>query len=600
MTDKIFLKIGVSEPVEMIKPYTTVGMGVGHDVRVEGKEDKLLFAIEKMASDIRLIPGDGKISVNGKSVSRPTPLQRCDRLEWNNNQVAVLLEGNLTSSSAQSESVSKALEILESVAAGLDGDVSISSLFEKALSSIVAAAGAEEGYLISEVNPEERTEWSILARVGDPQTGAFARRKDLVSNTVLNDAVKKKTPVCIESLVGHPLARQASLISARVFSVACLPLRVGQRVFGAVYLHTHTPGRSIKAESLKDLTILSTQIALLMAYQSEIWRIRRENSELKKSIPQKSSGIVYQSEVMRDLHDRLVKFAASDLNILIRGETGTGKELIAREIHKASPRAKGPFVIVNCAAIPSSLIESVLFGHTKGAYTGAMQSRAGKFLQANGGTIFLDEIGELPLELQVRLLRVLQEKEIEAVGSDRTVKVDFRMVAATHQDIERLVSEGKFRQDLFFRMNGASLSVPSLQQRGKDEIALLAKHFLEEVSPDRTLSEDALTKILNHTWPGNVRELEQVIARAAVLASGSVIHAKDLELASVAAPIKTSSIAPQSQENLKTGKQAYMRQLVEKALEQFGGNRAQAARHLGISERTLYRVLASDSGDMND
>jgi transcriptional regulator with GAF, ATPase, and Fis domain len=601
---KLFFKMVGREPISLTKAYTTVGQGTGYDVKIDGaegaEEDKLLFAIEKIDSSFRLIPGQEKITLNGKPTTKPAPVGPCDRIEWKNKS-AVILDANLSHVSAAQESVSKIFEILESVAGDLDGDVSISSLFTKALSAIVAAAGAEEGYLISEVNPEERTEWAILASVGDPQ--ASSRRKELISSTILNDAIQKKTPLCIESLIGHPLARQASIVSARIFSVACLPLRVGQRIFGAVYLHTHTPGRSIKSESLKELTILSTQVALLMAYQAELRRLHLENRELKEAVPVKpAGGLVYQAAHMRELHDRLIKLSGSDLNIIIRGETGTGKELLAREIHRHSPRARGPFVIVNCAAIPPSLIESVLFGHTKGAYTGAQQSRAGKFLQANNGTIFLDEIGELPLEMQVKLLRVLQEKEIEAVGSDRTIKVDFRVVAATHQDLERLITENKFRQDLFFRLNGAPLSVPALRDRGAEEILLLAKHFLERVSPTSVLSEEAKRKITEHGWPGNVRELEQVIARGAVLSSDAVINAKDLEL-QILAPTKTfapAAAAIGGNENIKVGKQAYMRDLVDKALQQFGGNRAQAAKHLGISERTLYRVLAADSSGMED
>lgn len=239
---------------------------------------------------------------------------------------------------------------------------------------------------------------------------------------------------------------------------------------------------------------------------------------------------------------------------------------------------------VNCGALPPTLIESVLFGYQKGAFTGADRDTKGKFAAADGGTLFLDEIGDLPLELQVKLLRVLQERQIEPLGATRSVAVDIRVVSATHRDLQVLVREGKFREDLFYRLGGATLELPPLRERPGD-ILPLAQAFLERTHSGLALSEAACERLLAHRWPGNVRELEQVVARAAALASGTLIAADDLELRDTDASASGE---------LREARGIHSFEMVQRALARLGGSRARAASALGISERTLYRILASD------
>ena len=244
------------------------------------------------------------------------------------------------------------------------------------------------------------------------------------------------------------------------------------------------------------------------------------------------TSLVGQSEALREVYEAIRRVSGSQATVLLRGESGTGKELVARAIHQHSPRISGPFVVINCGAIPEHLLESELFGHRKGSFTGAIADRKGLFEEAHMGTIFLDEIGELPLPLQVKLLRVLQEGEIRAVGDSVTKKIDVRLLAATNRDLQQLVKEGKFREDLYYRLNVINIMLPSLRDR-LDDVPLLAYHFLKKYVAKvgksiEQIAVDAMQALQNYSWPGNIRELENVIERAVVLATSDVLTAHDL------------------------------------------------------------------------
>jgi transcriptional regulator with GAF, ATPase, and Fis domain len=254
-------------------------------------------------------------------------------------------------------------------------------------------------------------------------------------------------------------------------------------------------------------------------------RLAREVAAPAPGAPPGCFGMIGDSPPMRELYDLLGRVAASEIPVLVRGETGTGKELVARALHDASPRAAGPFLAENCAAVPAGLLESELFGHVKGAFTDAVADRKGTFVEADGGTVFLDEIGDMPLEMQAKLLRVLQEGEVRPVGSNRTRRVDVRLVAATHRDLTARCAEGLFREDLLYRLDVVTLQLPPLRERGED-VELLARHFAsraaEQVGREVVLSDAALEALRAWRWPGNVRELENEILRAAVLADGEI------------------------------------------------------------------------------
>ena len=297
-------------------------------------------------------------------------------------------------------------------------------------------------------------------------------------------------------------------------------------------------------------------------------------------------GVIGDSPAMREVFSLVRRMAETPWSVLIRGETGTGKELIARLLHRLSPRHAAPFVEVNCAAIPEALFESELFGHERGAFTGAARQRRGRFELAQGGTLFLDEVGELPLPLQAKLLRALQEKRINRVGGEQDVAIDARVVTATHRDLRRLVEVGAFREDLFFRLNVFEIEVPPLRQR-REDIPALVDAFVERYARRPTrLAPETLDALIKYAWPGNVRELEHVMQRSLTLARSNILRPLDLpvELRQVEVDAGTGPL----QERLDTVE----RELLRAALEQAGGVQTRAAEALGISERVLRYKLA--------
>jgi DNA-binding NtrC family response regulator len=330
-------------------------------------------------------------------------------------------------------------------------------------------------------------------------------------------------------------------------------------------------------------------------------------------------AIVGESEALAEVLTRVEQVAPTASTVLLRGETGTGKEMVARAVHLNSDRAERPFVAVNCAALPAELLESELFGHEKGAFTGAIAQRKGRFELADGGSLFLDEIGELPMEVQVKLLRVLQEREFERVGSGTPIKVDVRVISATNRDLEALTEQQRFREDLYYRLNVFPLVLPPLRDRGND-VLLLAEHFLEKfVRINRRgpteLDPDARAALMAHSWPGNVRELQNVIERAAIVAGAATLSAADLDFgrrpqASPPPSAPAAADAEASSRPLRARLADEERTSIVRAIEGSGGNIAAAARALGINRSTLYfrikkhkldHMLPSrPGGDMDD
>jgi DNA-binding NtrC family response regulator len=317
-----------------------------------------------------------------------------------------------------------------------------------------------------------------------------------------------------------------------------------------------------------------------------------ENRELREALAERHrvEGIIGESGPMQEALSLVRRVAPSDATVLIRGESGTGKELIAKAIHYASPRAAGPLVKVNCAALAESLLEAELFGHEKGAFTGAIATRKGRFELADGGSLFLDEIGDLPAHMQVKLLRVLQEREFERVGSSRPIRVNVRLLAATHRDLEALVREDRFREDLYYRINVVTVTLPPLRER-REDLALLIDHFLrtfaaKNAKPIAGLTRDAREVLLRYDYPGNVRELENLIERAVVLTRDEIIGIADLPL-TLHDPAPEPAAAP----GLETAVEALERRMIREALARASGVQTRAAEWLGISERVLRYKL---------
>jgi DNA-binding NtrC family response regulator len=326
----------------------------------------------------------------------------------------------------------------------------------------------------------------------------------------------------------------------------------------------------------------------------EVRGLRDENRKLKEELGRRYEfdNIIGRSPQMQEIFAAVLRVAPTRATVLLTGESGVGKDLIARAIHFHSPRKDRPLVKINCSALPENLMESELFGYEKGAFTGANTSKPGKFEQADTGTVFLDEIGDVPTAVQVKLLRVLQEREFERLGSNKTQRIDVRMVAATNQDLRAALEQGTFREDLYYRLNVVPLEIPPLRAR-KQDIPPLAEHFIHKLAPDsaskvETITPAAMERLLEYPWPGNVRELENVIERSLVMATGKELDAKDIKLDN-----HRARTVPAGELSLPEGMSLdqYEQELIRQALKKADGNKSQAARLLGLTRNALrYRL----------
>ncbi len=333
------------------------------------------------------------------------------------------------------------------------------------------------------------------------------------------------------------------------------------------------------------------ELVLLVKRAMERVNLQTENTMLKRELKKEFSieSVIGKSQPMQELFDLVRRIAPATANVLINGESGTGKEVIARAIHNLGPRKKKPFVAINCTAIPEQLLESELFGHVKGAFTGAITDKKGLFEEAQGGTLFLDEIGDLSLPLQGKLLRVIQDKEIRAVGGSNAKSIDVRVVCATHRNLKTMVKDGKFREDLFYRLNVIPVHVPALRDRPQD-IPLLVEHFvkrfaLQNGSNVKGVTPEALGKLVAHPWPGNVRELENLIERAVVLSSAEYLTEKDVMGSAVESARETFQELYTDNPTIEKLEERYIKLI----LAQSGNKKDIAAKILGVNRRTLYR-----------
>jgi DNA-binding NtrC family response regulator len=342
------------------------------------------------------------------------------------------------------------------------------------------------------------------------------------------------------------------------------------------------------------------EIVITIQRALEHRKLKTENFNLKSQLKKKYrfENIIGDSDKMNSVFETIEKVADTDSTILILGESGTGKELIAKAVHYNSYKREGPFVPVNCAAIPSELLESELFGHEKGAFTNAIRTRIGRFELANGGTLFLDEIGDMPPNLQSKLLRVLQEREFERIGGMKPIRVDIRIIAATHQNLKKAVQENKFREDLYYRLNVIPLRIPPLRERRSD-IPLLVHHFLRHFNKTKRrkikgISDEAMERLMQYHWPGNVRELENVIERTVILSSNDVITPSDLPEKFQIAPEKDHSglfEIPEEGLSLETAVSEFERQLILRALDKTGWVKNRAAQLLNLNRTTLIEKI---------
>ncbi len=348
------------------------------------------------------------------------------------------------------------------------------------------------------------------------------------------------------------------------------------------------------------LTKLAKQAADILEKTSLYAELRREKSGQRR-LDYRYNFIVGGSAAMRQVYELVDKAAGTTATVILQGESGTGKGLMARAIHLNSARKDAPFVVLDCTTLPATLIENELFGHARGAFTGADKMSKGRLEQADGGTLFIDEIGELPVELQAKLLRVIQDREFERVGGSETIKVDFRLIAATNRDLDQMVADGTFREDLYYRIRVVPMILPPLRDRGAEDIRRLVEHFMgvftkKHRTGPKTITEAAFSRLLSHRWPGNIRELENCIESTLVLSDGEKIQPQNLALPHTATTATAPSVATQSESNLGRTLEEAEREYILKVLDNCDGNRSEAARRLGVSRNTLARKVKGYSG----
>jgi len=417
---------------------------------------------------------------------------------------------------------------------------------------------------------------------------------------VTGRVVESGKPVIIPQVSKEPMllnraARREGI--GEELSYICVPIKLGRKTLGAIGIDLRFKHNRDFDRIIKFLRVVTSMIAQAVKMESlvltETKKLVDENIHLREELRERYdfSNMVGSSGGMRRVYEQISQVAGSNTNVLIRGESGTGKELIAHAIHYNSPRAKKPFVKVSCAALPETLIESELFGYEKGAFTGAQTRKPGRFEMANGGTLFLDEIGDLNLTTQIKLLRVIQERELERLGSTQSIKIKVRLIAATNKDLETAIAENTFREDLYYRLNVFTIFVPPLRERKPDIMALtdffLEKFTKEHSKPIKRISTPAIDMLMSYHWPGNVRELENAIERAILVTDGNVIHAHHLPPTLQTAE-ESGTIGRLSLEETVS---SFEKDLIQDALKTTRGNRRKAARLLGSTERVLnYKV----------
>jgi Nif-specific regulatory protein len=443
--------------------------------------------------------------------------------------------------------------------------------------------------LIFEVVPAGRG--AILLSEGEGQefNSLYARTRQggqpqlvRVSRTIARKVMKENVAILGVDIASSGNLREVeSLVASHVRSLVCVPLSVFQRMIGCIYLDSTSAANRFSEEHLQLMAGVAGVSAVALDNARRLQWLEQENQRLSTEIRQDQS-LVGEGARMKEIFQFLARVAPSDSTVLIEGESGTGKELVAKALHRNSPRATKPFVAINCAAIPETLLEDDLFGHERGAFTGAATQKKGRLEVADGGVVFLDEIGELAPALQVKLLRVLQEREFERVGGTHPIKVNIRLIAATNRDLEDAVRKGEFRQDLYYRLAVVKMTMPPLRER-REDIPMLTRHFLQKYAmrcrvKAKPIAREAMAALVHYEWPGNVRELENAIERSLVMGSSDMVLLEDLP---------ESLLEQNAPEDVTEGKyhgsvKELKKQLILDAVEQTGGNYVEAAGILGV------------------
>jgi Nif-specific regulatory protein len=491
---------------------------------------------------------------------------------------------------------SRRLSTLLDISQALSGTLNLRSALHRVLEILGKQYGSVRG-LVTMLH--ENGELHVEASDGIDASAHGVRYR--LGEGIVGKVVESSRPIVVPRVSREPAflnrASKRPELQKEELSYICVPILLNRRAIGSLSLDLKFHPDRDYDRHVKFLGIVASLIAQSIKIQRLIEedkkRLVDENTHLRQELKERYdfSSIIGTSGPVRQMYEQMAQVAATNTTVLIRGESGTGKEMVAHAIHYNSPRANKPFVKVSCAALPDSLIESELFGYEKGAFTGAEQRKKGRFELAEGGTLFLDEIGDINLATQVKLLRVLQEREFERLGSTETIKVNVRLIAATNKDMERAIAAGTFREDLYYRLNVFTIFVPPLRER-KADLLQLVDHFLEKFSREhhksiKRISTPAIDMLMSYHWPGNVRELENTLERAVLMCDSQVVHGHHLP-PSLQTAEASGTVTRVSLSDAVAG---FEKDLIQDALKTTRGNRAKAARLLDTTERVLnYKV----------
>ena len=581
---------GVEQSVPIVGALTTVGRSRENVLVIDDPSvPACAFQIENSAGEFSLSVIDSdEVLVNGKKRGEaklsvgdvirlgPAELLFCDSMPLPAPRAgAAAGDGEITDLEALNKLVRFSEKLL--------GRYELDALLEQMMDQVVDLTRADKGFLILLEGTEPRIKVARNIRRENIEDAI-----NRVSDSIIASVLRSREPMIVEDALSDPSYKTSeSVVNLKLLSVMCAPLTEKGEVFGLIYLGNDKIANLFEPRALELLKIWAAQASLVLSNALLVNELRLDNAELRKRLEEKRYGeIIGACDSMREVYRKVDKVAGTDISVLITGETGTGKELIARELHKRSPRARGPFITINCGAIPENLLESELFGHIRGAFTGAVATRQGKFQAASGGTLFLDEIGEMPQALQVKILRALQERQVVKVGDSRSETVDIRVVAATNKVLEEEIKKGAFREDLYYRLNVVTLRLPPLRERDED-IGVIGKYFLTKYAREfnskaKGFSPNAAIAMKKYGWPGNVRELENRIKKAVVLADKAMIGAEDMDL------------SPESLEpimSLAQAKEEFQKRYINEILGRNNGNRTKTAKDLGVDPRTIFRHL---------
>ncbi len=569
------------------KALVTIGRSRGNDLVLDdpmvGKTHASLMKAGTKYT-LSLAGKTGEIYVNGKA-ARSATLSPGDevligafKLIYADGQPT---EEDLRGPEADNSVTLDLLEKMVELSGEMMKDTAPKRLFVSVLRGLVELTKAEKGFLI--VFRDGQRHLAASHNVDDERLDMAA-----VSDSIVNQVVEHLQPVIISDAMNDSrFGRAKSVVDLRLSSVMCVPLIYRNDLLGVIYLGNDKITDLFTKRDLQLLKVYAAQAAIIMNSAMQMNQLRLDNRNLRDRLRSASQGKMLGNDAgMKSLFKVLKRVAPTDLSVLVLGETGTGKELVAREIHGLSERKDGPFVAINCGAIPENLLESELFGHKKGSFTGAVSDKIGKVEAAGGGTLFLDEIGEMPMNLQVKLLRVLQERVIERVGDLAPRSVDIRVVAATNKDLKELIEAGTFREDLLYRLNEMTVNLPPLRDRGED-IVLLATYFLGKYRQQydahaNGFTNQCLLAMKNYYWPGNVRELESRVKKALIMSDRALLNPEDLELESE--DKRLVKPLADAQEDFKID---YIRSV----LDLNNWNKAATARDLGVDARTIFRYI---------